>query len=73
MFGPVPIPTAVVPMLTHYTNLYTQNANPSVDIHDFPFEYNEFMTGRGHEIQGNKWWEPLLGAPEPTSLVLRVS
>ncbi|GJE98882.1 hypothetical protein PsYK624_151190 [Phanerochaete sordida] len=60
MFGPVPIPTAVVPMLTHYTNLYATNPNPTVDIQAFPFEYNEYMEGRDHQIQGNKWWDALL-------------
>lgn len=62
MFGHVPIPTAVVPMLRHYTSLYEQNPNPAVDIHAFPFEYNEFMTSRVDTIQGNRWWDPLLGA-----------
>lgn len=62
MFGPVPIPTAVVPMLQHYTTLYEQNPNPTVDIHAFPFEYNEFMSSRVNTIQGNRWWDPLLGA-----------
>lgn len=61
MFGPVPIPTAVVPMLRHYTNLYETSRNPTVNIHAFPFEFNEFMTTRVDTIQGNRWWEPLLG------------
>lgn len=60
MFGDVPIPTAVVPMLRHYTSLYEANPNPTVDIHAFPFEFNDYMTSRVGSIQGNGWWESLL-------------
>ena len=48
-------------ILTHYTNLYNENSSPVIDIHVFPFEFNDFMTSRMGTIQGNRWWEPLLG------------
>lgn len=57
----MPIPTAVVPMMQHYTDLYQRTSTPTVDINLFPFERNEYMDNRTSMMQGNKWWEALLG------------